>query len=184
MDTVLRNGLVVDGTGGPGVVTDVGIADGRIAVMGDLSDESASRHLAGLLNDPRCVLGLSDAGAHADQLCDAVFPTFLLGSWVRERQRVSLETAVWRLSGQPLQVMRIAGRGLIKEGLAADLVAFDPTTVDALPLERIHDLPQGGERLIGRSVGIEHVWVNGTAVRLDGKPADGAHPGQLLAARP
>ena len=140
--------------------------------------------VAGLLNDPRCVLGLSDAGAHADQLCDAVFPTFLLGTWVRERQRVSLETAVWRLSGQPAQVMRIAGRGLIKEGLAADLVAFDPTTVDALPLERIHDLPQGGERLIGRSVGIEHVWVNGTAVRLDGKPADGAHPGQLLAARP
>jgi N-acyl-D-aspartate/D-glutamate deacylase len=140
--------------------------------------------VAGLLNDPRCVLGLSDAGAHADQLCDAVFPTFLLGTWVRERQRLSLETAVWRLSGQPAQVMRIAGRGLIKEGLAADLVAFDPTTVDALPLERIHDLPQGGERLIGRSVGIEHVWVNGTAVRLDGKPADGVHPGQLLTARP
>src|SRR6202042_214775 len=57
--------------------------------------------VAGLLNDPRCVLGLSDAGAHADQLCDAVFPTFLLGTWVRDRQRVSLETAVWRLSGQP-----------------------------------------------------------------------------------
>jgi N-acyl-D-amino-acid deacylase len=150
-----------------------------VALFNDDIDE-----VAALLNDPRCVLGLSDAGAHADQLCDAVFPTFLLGTWVRDRRRVSLETAIWRLSGQPAEVMRIARRGLIKEGMAADLVAFDPTTVDALPLERVRDLPRGGERLVGRSAGIEHVWVNGSPVLLDGKPTDGVHPGQILEARP
>jgi N-acyl-D-aspartate/D-glutamate deacylase len=136
--------------------------------------------LAHLLTDPRCVLGLSDAGAHADQLCDAVFPTFLLGTWVRERQDLPLETAIWRLSGQPAQVMRIDRRGLIKEGCAADLVAFDPTTVGALPLERVRDLPKGIERLIGRSAGIEDVWVNGVPVRLDGQPTDRPGAGQRL----
>jgi N-acyl-D-amino-acid deacylase len=164
-------------------LVDLAVADGfrtrfEVQLFNDDIDE-----VADLLNDRRCVLGLSDAGAHSDQLCDAVFPSHLLGTWVRDRQRLSLEAAVWRLSGQPAAVMRIAGRGLVKEGLAADLVAFDPATVGVLPLERVHDLPQGCERIVGRSTGIEHVWVNGCPVRLDDKAVDGPEPGRILEAR-
>jgi N-acyl-D-aspartate/D-glutamate deacylase len=93
---------------------------------------------------------------------------------------LGLEAAVWRLTGQPADVFRIAGRGRIREGCAADLVAFDPDTVGVETLERVWDLPAGADRLIARSRGIEHVWVNGSAVRLDGKDVDGARPGALL----
>src|SRR5437868_6796098 len=82
-----------------------------------------------LLQDERAVLGLSDAGAHASQLCDACFSTYLLGHWARDKGILSLEQAVWRLTGQAAQIFGITDRGLVKEGMAADLVAFDPDTV-------------------------------------------------------
>src|SRR5205085_3756637 len=96
--------------------------------------------VAELLTKPDTVLGLSDAGAHASQLCDACFATHLLGHWTRETGILSLEQAVWRLTGQPVQIFGITDRGRIEEGLAADLVAFDPDTVGVDgELERVHD---------------------------------------------
>jgi len=138
--------------------------------------------LADLLRDRRCLLGLSDAGAHASQLCDAGFSTHLLGHWVREKGVLSLEEAVWRLTGHPAEVFGFAGRGRIAEGAVADLVLFDPATVAAGPLERVWDLPADADRLICPSVGVEHVWVRGRAIRRDGKPVDDAYPGALLRA--
>jgi N-acyl-D-aspartate/D-glutamate deacylase len=133
-----------------------------------------------LLQDERAVLGLSDAGAHASQLCDACFSTHLLSHWTRDKGILSLEQAVWRLTGQPVQIFGITDRGLIKEGLAADLVAFDPDTVGVTELERVWDLPAGADRLIARSTGVEHVWVNGTATRENGADIADARPGNLL----
>ena len=150
----------------------------RIVLANDDEDE-----LADLLRDERTVLGLSDAGAHASQLCDANFSTHLLGEWVRARGVLTLEQAVWRLGGQAAEVFRLAGRGRIVEGGAADLVAFDPDTVGSGPLERVWDLPAGADRLIAHSTGIEHVWVNGTPIRRDGEDLE-ARPGVLLRGAP
>ncbi|HYF46087.1 MAG TPA: amidohydrolase family protein [Acidimicrobiales bacterium] len=150
----------------------------RIVLANDDEEE-----LAGLLQDERTVLGLSDAGAHASQLCDANFSTHLLEDWVRNRGVLTLEQAVWRLSGQAAEVFRLEGRGRIEEGAAADLVVFDPDEVGSEPLERVWDLPAGADRLIARSRGIEHVWVNGTAIRRDGEDLD-ARPGVLLRGAP
>jgi N-acyl-D-aspartate/D-glutamate deacylase len=147
----------------------------RIVLANDDDEE-----LSGLLNDGRTVLGLSDAGAHASQLCDACFSTHLLGEWVRKLGVLSLEQAVWRLTGQAAHVFRLPDRGVIREGAFADLVAFDPDTVGADELERVWDLPGGADRLVVRSRGIEHVWVNGSQIRSDGKDLDGARPGRLL----
>ena len=136
--------------------------------------------VAFLLNDPRTLLGASDAGAHASQLCDACFSTHLLGHWVRDRAAVPLEKAVWRLTGQPAAVLGIEGRGQIRPGFLADLVAFDLETVGPGPLERVWDLPAGGDRLIARSTGIEHVWVNGTPIRSGGQDLPATRPGRLV----
>ena len=152
----------------------------RIVLQNDDEDE-----LGRLLQDPRAVLGLSDAGAHASQLCDACFSTHLLQHWVRNKGVLSVEQAVWRLTGHPAEVFEIAGRGRVAAGYAADLVAFDPGRVGvAGELERVHDLPAGADRLIAHSAGIEHVWVNGTPIRVDGDDLDldGARPGQVLRA--
>jgi N-acyl-D-amino-acid deacylase len=147
----------------------------RVVLLNDDEDE-----VAALLQNPRTVLGLSDAGAHASQLCDACFSTHLLGYWVRERKALGLEQAVWRLTGQPASVFRIPGRGLVREGFAADLVAFDPDTVGAGRAERVRDLPAGADRLVVHSHGIEHVFVNGAPIRRDGEDLPGARPGVLV----
>jgi N-acyl-D-aspartate/D-glutamate deacylase len=62
----------------------------------------------------------------------------------------------------------------------ADIVVFDPTTVAALPNERVWDFPADGDRLVSRSTGITHVWVNGVQTWQDGRPVEGSHPGQVL----
>lgn len=147
----------------------------RVVLANDDEDE-----LATLLADPRTLLGLSDAGAHASQLCDACFSTHLLGHWVRERGVLPLEMAVWRLTGQAAHAFRLQDRGVLRPGAWADLVVFDPDTVGPTELTRVWDLPAGADRLIARSEGIEHVWVNGTAIRRDGEDLDGSHPGSLL----
>lgn len=162
------------------VLVDVALDDSlrtrfTVVLLNDDPDE-----VAALLRDERCVLGLSDAGAHASQLCDACFSTHLLGHWVRDRGVLSLERAVWRLTGHPAAVFRLPDRGLIREGFAADLVAFDPATVAPEPLQRVHDLPTGADRLVARARGIETVWVNGTPVLDGGDLAGGAAPGIVL----
>jgi len=123
------------------------------------NDDATS--LAGLLRDDRTLLGLSDAGAHASQLCDAVFATYLLEHWVRETGTLSLEKAIWRITGHPAAVFGIPGRGRVAPGYFADLVAFDPATVGVERMERVYDLPAGADRLIARSHGLHQVWVNG-----------------------
>jgi N-acyl-D-amino-acid deacylase len=147
----------------------------RIVLENDGDDE-----LADLLADKRTLLGLSDAGAHASQLCDACYSTHLLGHWVRERKALSLEDAVWRLTGHPHQAFRIAERGLVQAGFHADLVAFDPDTVGCTPVERVQDQPGGADRLVVDSTGVTHTWVNGVATRRDGADVPDARPGRLL----
>jgi N-acyl-D-amino-acid deacylase len=150
----------------------------RIAVMNN--DESA---VGELLAHPSVVLGLSDAGAHASQLCDACFSTHLLSRWVREKQALSMEAAVRLLTSRSAEVFGIRDRGRLEVGLAGDVTVFDPATVGCSPLRRVHDLPAGQDRLVADATGIRAVFVNGTLLREDGKDAvdvDGPLPGTVL----
>jgi N-acyl-D-amino-acid deacylase len=133
-----------------------------------------------MLNDDALLLGLSDAGAHTSQLCDADFATYLLQHWWRERGVLSLEKAVWRLTGQPAELLGFAERGRLAPGGLADVVAFDPETVGTRPLERVRDFPAGTDRLVARSTGIEHVFIGGEAIRAHGADLPGARPGRLV----
>jgi N-acyl-D-aspartate/D-glutamate deacylase len=127
-----------------------------------------------LLQLDGAVLGLSDAGAHPDQICDAVMPTDLLGGWVRERGVLTLERAVRKLTGEPADLLGLPGRGYVRAGMHADLVVFDPATVGPGRLRRVRDLPAGGERLLADApTGIAHVLVNGTAITRDGRSLAG-----------
>ncbi|SEG83907.1 N-acyl-D-aspartate/D-glutamate deacylase [Thermomonospora echinospora] len=162
------------------LMLDLALRDDMATRFRIVLDNDGDEEVGRLLADKRTLLGLSDAGAHATQLCDACYSTHLLGHWVRERHAITLEDAVWRLTGHPHQAFRIRDRGLVKEGFYADLVAFDPATVGTTPVERVHDQPGGADRLVVRSTGIAHMWVNGVATRVDGAEVPGAAPGRLL----
>ena len=126
-----------------------------------------------LLTEDHVVLGLTDAGAHVDQLCDAPSPTDLLGTWVREREIMPLERAVRKLAGEPADMFGFEGRGYLRPGYAADITVFDPATVAPGPQRRLRDLPADGERLTNEEpTGMRHVMVNGTLIRTDERQLD------------
>ena len=150
----------------------------RMAVMN--FDE---KEVAELITDPNTIIALSDAGAHASQLCDACYSTYLLGHWVRERKTFTIEQAVHNLTQRPAEMFGITDRGLLAEGRPADVVVFDPKTVGPGPLKRVYDLPAGADRLVSEASGIDAVIVNGKLIRRDGKDAVAANdklPGRLL----
>jgi len=150
----------------------------RMAVMNTNEDEVEE-----LLTDPNTVLGLSDAGAHASQLCDACFSTYLLSRWVREKKALSLEQAINMLTERPAKIFGLSDRGRLEVGRPADVVVFDPDEVGTSGLRRVNDLPAGAERLLADAFGIDAVVVNGSILRqagLDRVDPDGTLPGRLL----
>jgi N-acyl-D-aspartate/D-glutamate deacylase len=149
----------------------------RCVLLNDDTDE-----VAFLLAQERCTLGLSDAGAHVGQLCDAPEPTDFLGNWVRDRGVVSLETAVRKLTGVQADLLGITDRGYLRPGAWADVVVFDPDTVAPGPIRRVRDFPAGSERLTADApTGVRHVVVNGTPVQVDGARTPGdPRPGRVV----
>ena len=132
-----------------------------------------------LMRLPHAVVTFSDSGAHVSQLMDSSLQTHLLAHWVREKQAFTLEQAVRMLTLVPATHWGFADRGLVREGMAADLVVFDPDTIAAEMPEVVHDLPAGAKRLTQRCRGIAATVVNGEVLLRDGKHT-GALPGRLL----
>ena len=142
------------------------------------SDEEA---VGRMLNHPNSIVSLSDAGAHLTFFNDAGFGLHLLGHWARDLGAMPMEEAVRRLTSHPARVLGLRGRGLIREGHAADLLLFDPRTVGRGPKRRVRDLPAGGARLTTDAVGVQGVWVNGQQVAdAEGLVADVPRAGRLL----
>jgi N-acyl-D-amino-acid deacylase len=135
------------------------------------SDEDA---VGRMLRHPASLVSLSDAGAHLTFFNDAGFGLHLLGHWVRSRGALTLADAARRLTSHPASVFGIRERGALRPGYHADLLLFDPATVNRGPKVRVFDLPGGHPRLSTPAIGVQAVWVNG--VRLDGQ----ARPGHLL----
>ena len=126
------------------------------------------------------MIGLGDGGAHVDMLCDSSYPTHLLGTWVRERQAMTLERAVQKITSEPAELFGISGRGRLKEGNWADVTIFDPENVGSPERnERSYDLPGGAKRMVKASYGIEHTIVNGESVYKDGRLLE-ASSGKVL----
>ncbi len=125
------------------------------------SDEEA---VGRMLNHPHSLVSLSDAGAHLTFFNDAGFGLHLLGHWARDLGAMTMTDAVQRLTSQPARVLGLTDRGLIREGLAADLLLFDPAAVGRSPKRRVFDLPGGAARLTTDATGVQGVWVNGQRV--------------------
>ena len=161
---------------------DIVIADElRTGLSPPLAGDDAAdwRARADVWQHPGAVIGGSDAGAHLDMMCGAIYTTSLLGRGVREHQVVTLEEAVRLITDVPARFYGLTERGRIAPGWHADLVMFDPATIDHGPERTRYDLPAGAPRLVADAYGISSVWVGGVEVCREGD-ATGALPGSVL----
>ena len=139
------------------------------------SDQAA---MTALLTSPYTVIGQSDGGAHVVFRTDYSYSTYLLSHWVREKEIMSLEDAIRKLTFVPASLFGFSDRGLVRPGLAADLMIFDPATISPLEPGEAHDLPGGAKRRKQLAQGIEWTVVNGQVLMEHGNHT-GAYPGKV-----
>lgn len=132
-----------------------------------------------IMRHPHCVMTFSDAGAHVSQIMDSSIQTNLLAYWTRERQAFTLEEAVRMITLKPAVLWNFADRGLVREGMIADLNVFDPDTVAPEMPVIAHDLPTGAMRLVQKATGFKATVVAGQ-VTLEGGQHTAAMSGRLL----
>ena len=142
-------------------------------------DDESWRLRAEAWHSEHTLLGGSDAGAHLDRMCGAPYTSAFLGDCLRGRRLASLETAVSMLTDAPARLFGLRERGCIKPGWHADLVVFDPRTIDSGAMHMVEDLPGGSSRLFAAAVGVDHVLVNGQPIVSHGQATQN-RPGTLL----
>jgi N-acyl-D-amino-acid deacylase len=134
------------------------------------------------MKHPRAVTTFSDAGSHVSQIMDNSLQTHLLAYWVRQKEAFTLEKAVRKLTYETATAWGFSDRGLLREGMAADILVFDPKTIAPRMPEVLADLPAGAQRLSQKADGMLATVVNGQVVLRNNVPT-GALPGRLLRAR-
>ena len=146
----------------------------------DINEDRVARKFS----DPRTMIGISDGGAHVDMLCNAGYPTYLLGNFVREKQALTLEHAIKRITSEPARFFGMRDRGELRPGLAADLAIFDFDRISSPERPEVRtDFPGGGRRLVTQAEGIQYTIVNGKVLYDRGKHT-GALPGRVLRSGP
>jgi N-acyl-D-aspartate/D-glutamate deacylase len=139
-------------------------------------DES---RLERILQSPATLVGISDGGAHLQTFAGGDYTSYFLAHWVREKGAFTLEEGVAALTSRVAHFLGVTDRGTLEPGKAADVVIFDPDTVEPLPLQTLDDIPGGGTRMTKAARGIPWVLVNGNPVVEDGV-ATTAVPGAVL----
>jgi N-acyl-D-aspartate/D-glutamate deacylase len=134
---------------------------------------------AEILRSPFTLVGQSDAGAHLIYHAGYGYATRFLGYWIRENKVMGLEEGIRKLTFMVASLFGLYDRGLIRPGMAADLVLFDPQTVRECEPEMVNDLPGGEQRLIQRALGVKMTMVNGAVLVEDGEHT-GVFPGRVL----
>lgn len=152
--------------------------DMKFFMMQPVANENQTEALE-LMKHPRSVVTFSDSGAHVSQIMDASLQTHLLSHWVRDKQAFKLEEAVKMLTCDNATQFGFHDRGLLREGMAADIVVFDPDTVGPRMPEVVTDLPAQAKRLRQKADGMRATIVNGQVVLRDNEPT-GHNPGRLL----
>ncbi len=137
-----------------------------------------------MLNDPACLLGLSDGGAHCTSIVDAGVPTFMLTHWGRDRSRgpkLPLELLVKRQTSETAEFFGLTDRGRLVPGLRADINVIDYARLQVQKPELVHDMPAGGRRFVQKVDGYAATFVAGAPIFERGEHT-GALPGRLVRA--
>ena len=124
----------------------------------------------------------SDSGAHVSQIADGSIQTHLLAYFCREKQLLSIPEAVEMMTSRSARAWGFSDRGVLAQGMAADINVFDAATVGPEMPVVVHDLPTGARRLSQRATGFKATVVNGQVLTENGVHT-GALPGRLLRRR-
>jgi len=159
---------------------DLALAEDLETTFEDCASQGDIAAVEEIFSNPHVLLGQSDAGAHVANANPGFgFSTIMLAHWVRERQIMSLEEAIKKMTFLPASIFGIHDRGLIRRGMAADLFVFDPEKIDLAEPEKVSDLPEGATRYIQRAKGIRYTIVNGSVLMKNGAHT-GVYPGKVL----
>jgi N-acyl-D-aspartate/D-glutamate deacylase len=159
---------------------DLALAEDLETTFEDVAAQGDEPAVKEIFCNPHVLLGQSDAGAHvASGNPGFGYATTMLAYWVRERQIMSLEEAIKKLTFLPASIFGIHDRGLLRRGMAADMFVFDPENIDVLPPEKVEDLPEGAPRYIQHAKGIPYTIVNGSVLMKNGAHT-GVYPGKVL----
>jgi len=161
------------------LLLDLALADNFDTQVATVMRNGNDDEVARLVAHPAAMIGASDAGAHILANTDSCYAVWTLQHWVRERPVLSLERAVAMLTGDQARLLGFNDRGLIRSGLAADLVLFDPDRIATARVRFVDDQPAGGRRLITDAVGVEMSVVNGVVATRQGS-STGARSGRRL----
>lgn len=137
-----------------------------------------------MLRHQDTLYGLGDGGAHLGFLCDASLPTTLLTHWTRDRTRgpkLPLADVIHGLARKTALAVGLPDRGLIAEGMKADINVIDIDGLEIFSPQVNYDLPAGGRRLMQRAQGYVATVVSGVVTQRFDEPT-GAYPGQLVRA--
>jgi N-acyl-D-aspartate/D-glutamate deacylase len=146
--------------------------------LGPVTNNNPEYHKE-MMSSLASIPGASDGGAHIKFLTLGTYPTDMLTWLVRDTGTLTLEEAHFRLSGLAARATQFHDRGMLREGLAADIVIYDFDRLKILPQEIAYDLPAGEWRRIQKAEGYRWIIVNGQVTFEDGK-CTGATPGRLL----
>ena len=158
---------------------DLSLEEGLDTEFQTSSTNGDEKAVAEIIRSPYVLVGQSDAGAHLIYDAGFGYATRLLGYWIREKNIMSLEEGVRKLTFMVASIFGLHDRGLIRRGMAADLVLFDPSTIRECEPEMVQDLPANEKRFIQKAVGIEMTLVNGEVLVEKGNHT-GALPGSVL----
>jgi N-acyl-D-amino-acid deacylase len=158
---------------------DLSLEEGLDTEFQTSSTNGDEQAVAEIIRSPFTLVGQSDAGAHLIYDAGFGYATRLLGYWIRERNVMTLEEGVRKLTFMVASIFGLHDRGLVRRGMAADLVVFDPATIRECEPEMVQDLPANEKRLIQKALGIETTIVNGE-VLVEKENHTGALPGRVL----
>jgi N-acyl-D-aspartate/D-glutamate deacylase len=158
---------------------DLSLEEGLDTEFQTSSTNGDEQAVAEIIRSPFVLVGQSDAGAHLIYDAGFGYATRLLGYWIREKNIMSLEEGVRKLTFMVASIFGLPDRGLLRPGMAADLVVFDPATVRECEPEMVQDLPANEKRFIQKAIGIETTIVNGQ-ILVERGAHTGALPGRVL----
>ena len=154
--------------------------DLEIAFLAANGGHDSTDRIGPMLANPLVHIGASDGGAHLTSFSTYGDTGYLFSEFVRKSGALTLEHAVQKITSEPAEIWGLKDRGMLKTGYAADVVIFDPSTIDRGIERPVFDMPGGGMRYVRDSIGVDTVLVNGQIAWAKGAYTN-AQTGQICA---